>query len=92
MSTKVIQTCDRCERSGSPEEIQLRGVFLRVGTNLHDYGGAQVSHTHHSEWCDNCVRELGLWPPAKGSPPPIEPPPTLEQIIRAMVLDFVRDA
>lgn len=85
MSFKVIQTCDRCNRSGSPEEIQLRGIFVRVGTNLHDYGGAQQCNNFCAQWCDNCVREVGIWPPSPTSPPPIHPPPTLEDMIREIV-------
>lgn len=89
MATKVIQTCDRCKRSGTTAEIALRGIFLRVGTNLHDYGGAQQCHNFSSEWCDNCVRQFGIWPPSEKSPPPIDPPPTLEDLIRQIVREEI---
>lgn len=90
MSTQITQTCDRCKRSGSTNEICLRGIFVRVGTNLHDYGGAQSCHTYASEWCDNCVREVGIWPPSKDSPTPLDPPPTLEDLVRQICREETR--
>ena len=92
MSVQVIHTCDRCKRQGSEEEIQLRGVFVRVNTNLHDYGGGTAVHTLTAQWCDNCVREFGLWPHnsnCKG-PAPIDPPPTLEDLIREICREEAR--
>ena len=87
MATKVIQTCDRCKKTGSPEIVELRGIYLRVSSKPYEeYSQASLVSNHKAEWCDECVRKVGIWPPA-GLPPEqvMSPPPTLEDLIRDIV-------
>lgn len=91
---EVAYTCDRCgyetdswdntrSEGGSSRQMWTVGVAVRHSQHLQSVG-AYVTEGQRADWCDSCVREMGLVG-VKPTPNQDPPPPTLEDIIREIV-------
>lgn len=96
MQTTTI-TCDRCKKSATTKEEKDALSVLEVAVGVYDthrYGGESSftirDKTHHAEWCKECHEALGLFFHRPENPQHAELP-TLEQIIRDIVSDEVRN-
>jgi hypothetical protein len=81
--------CDRCERTSTVErEIDLKRVEVGVGHYYSDY-----SRRGYKEWCRTCRIETGIEQPDVKLPEinPIDPLPTLEDLIREIVREEIQN-
>jgi hypothetical protein len=82
--------CDRCGVEDTTGEIILQYVFVGCGEYLSD----AKKRAQSVEWCLKCRIETGLISPLPKMPDikPIEPAPTLEEMIREIVRDEIQNA
>jgi hypothetical protein len=81
--------CDRCgAESVGDDTIDLLRVAVGVGQYFSDY-----SQRDSSEWCRKCRIETGIEQPNKNTPEiiPIDPLPTLEEMVRAIVREEIQN-
>jgi hypothetical protein len=83
MSTKTTYTCDRCKGDFSDRKA-IKCVSAGVG----DFSGSDSwFKSFRQDWCHNCLKGFGLpCESAKATDVPPNPPPTLEDMIREIVL------
>ena len=82
----TIFTCDRCKKE--VEKLEEVGAGRRVKS--YGYGGGERMEACQflAEWCLECCIEMGitkLWKESPTPPFPIQPPPTLEDMIREII-------
>jgi len=80
--------CDRCgAESTGDDTIGLEKVVVGSG-RFYDY-----SQRGESEWCKKCRIETGVEKPDKNTPEiaPIDPLPTLEEMIREIVREEIQN-
>jgi hypothetical protein len=102
----MIYTCDRCDQRVTAETVE-KGKFYQVGvhiqssysTNLRQEHRRSCSYTDdspsypHQQWCEACVKQIGLLGFSKPIPgEPEKTPPTLDDVFREMIDDVVADA
>lgn len=83
--------CDRCGAEDTTNNIGLQFVFVGFGEYLSD----AKKRSQNKEWCLRCRIETGLQIPSSNYRPeikPIEPEPTLEDMIRMIVRDEIQNA
>jgi hypothetical protein len=81
--------CDRCgAESTGDDTIGLQRVAVGVGQYFSDY-----SSRGSEEWCVKCRIEMGLEPTRKTHPEavPVDPCPTLEEMVRAIVREEIQN-
>jgi len=88
---ETILTCDRCRKK--VDNLSEVGAGIR---SLHygSYGGGDtyVVHQFGAEWCLECCIEMGIAKPRKeSSAQPIQPFPTLEDMIREIIREEVEN-
>ena len=88
MSVKTTYTCDRCGHSQETNE-QLWTLTASLNSFLLTYSTTKKS----ALWCRNCVEQFGLLPIIeKEKNKVIEPGPTLEDLLRAIIRSEIKDA
>lgn len=84
-----IQVCDHCKKQIDSRESSELLIEVAVTTN-HGYGNA--FHLAQ-EWCNDCVRNAGLWPKYDDKYQVVETTQkmTLEDFIREIVVQQVSE-
>lgn len=86
--------CDRCGRENTVDyhttERELDLETISVGTGKYHY---DKSHRGGQEWCKKCRIEVGIDSPEKAMPEavPLDPLPTLEDMIREIVREEIQN-
>ncbi len=88
---ETILTCDRCK-----EKVK---ELIEVGAGKRSvYSGSSYSREHFelyqlvAEWCIDCCIKMHIASPCKESEAkPIQPPPTLEDMIREIIREEVEN-
>lgn len=88
---KTILTCDRCEK-----EVE-KLIEVGAGERKHRYGSSYGTGTPYyevyqldAEWCLDCCIEMGIAQPCKEvKAQPIQPLPTLEDMIREIIREEI---
>jgi hypothetical protein len=70
--------CDRCGAEDTTNDIALTTIRVQ-------YGQYKKEDKRTAEWCLNCRIETGLTNPKNGDVKPIDPPLTLEDLVREIV-------
>lgn len=90
----ITYKCDRCGRENTVDsrttERELNLETIRVGTGQYGYDNA---HRGGKEWCWKCRIEVGIDEPTKRMPEavPLDPLPTLEDMIRELVREEIQN-
>lgn len=88
---ETILTCDRCKEK--VEKLIEVGAGERSHHYSMSYGGGGDIYTVYqlsAEWCLDCCIEMHIAEPCKKSQAqPIQPPPTLEDMIREIIREEV---
>lgn len=95
MTTEIILTCDRCNR-----RVLDPSKLWAVAVVVVDYrrfvpgssAGAHSHSEHRKEWCDDCVREIGILPKPKVKNEEPEPPLSLEDLVREIAQEEIEAA
>ena len=87
---KTILTCDRCKK-----EVETL-VEVGAGRRVKSYGDDSRERMEVcqflAEWCLECCIEMGITKPWKESPAqPIQPPSTLEDMIREIIREEIEN-
>lgn len=89
MARKLTITCDRCEK-----EIVDQGQVWIVSVLFGPSNASPSAHRarHTAEWCRVCAVETGLLPqynPEDKKIEPINPKPTLEDLVRELAREEI---
>ena len=86
----VTHECDKCGKSGDPENVRLSGVFVCCEPFYRDANNTSTAR-FKQHWCRHCCVKASLLPQVKRikDPPPDDPPPTLEDFIRDIVREEI---
>jgi len=81
--------CDRCGAEDTNNKIEISPIWFGYG----DYITDVKRRAENKEWCLKCRIEIGLQKPRSDAPEakPIEPEPTLEDMIRMIVRDEIQN-
>jgi len=83
---KTILTCDRCKKEVDKLSEVGAGIRSHQYSSYGITGDAYVVHQLGAEWCLDCCIEMGIAKPCKeSSAQPIQPSPTLEDMIREII-------
>jgi hypothetical protein len=86
MVTIVSRKCDRCKKEVAAED-NLWEVAITcepLGIYQHRSQFHHKAKNQQSEWCDPCVKEMGVTRPLYRSPEEVKPL-TIEDIIREII-------
>ena len=89
---KTILTCDRCKKEAS--ELHAVGAGLRIQRygSYTSAGNSMEVMQLTAEWCLDCCVEMHITRPgATSAAIPLEKPPTLEDMIREIIREEVRE-
>lgn len=81
----ITYTCDRCKSSDTVNKIDL----IPIKILLSDHNSA----VKQADWCRRCLASYGLAKASEDIKNPIvkiEPPPTIEDIIREIVREEIQ--
>lgn len=97
MSKVTTYTCDRCGASSTDvEELEILEVRIVWYPNYRYNKSNQADDykNRKADWCKNCRVELGIIDPDvhRLEVTPIEPPPTLEDLVREIVKETLSEA
>lgn len=88
MAIKTTYTCDRCghEQDNDDQMLEIGIVYRHLRFSFSPHPGKNAL------WCRKCTDEVGITPVQKTADP--QPPPrlTLEDLIRELIREEVRDA
>ena len=88
---QVILTCDRCKKV--VDKLEEVGAGKRsVSSSYHGGGTTCNVYQLWAEWCIDCCVEMHIIEPNKNSEAkPVQPPPTLEDIVREIVREEIQN-
>ena len=86
MATVVTHTCDLCSATWIKGEKGKQLWRMTVGiTDQASAGGDYLHQRKGADWCRDCAVKHGFLPQIKTDPPRIEPEPTIQDLVRAIV-------
>lgn len=88
MSQTITFTCDLCKGTAVDDNNFLTGIRIQMASAYANSGWADSPKVRKAAWCAPCLAKAGLIHPALADltvEQVPDPPPTLEQIVRAIV-------
>ena len=84
MATSVTCTCDLCGATWAKGDEGKQLWRMTVGIAL-SAGSSHFQQRKEADWCRDCAVKHGFLPQVKTDPPRIEPEPTIQDLVRAIV-------
>ena len=89
----VTYECDRCKKvvakGGVLWNVRIETECVVTGPGVYKAGPFTDAC---SDWCQSCMEVYGLLKPDRDSiVKPIDPPPTLEDLVKELVREIVRE-
>lgn len=92
MAKIIIEKCDKCgstaETDEAKRELGLGAITIGFRLEQSTYSGPIVHAAHQEwsrEWCRNCRKKMGILEYQRGYTTVVDNPPTIEDMIRAIV-------
>lgn len=95
MTVEVIYTCDRCKgRVTEPGHLWAVAVVVLDHRRFQPHSSASTHGNceHSRQWCDACVRQVGILPTPKETAKEVAPTLRLEDLVREIVQDEIANA
>ncbi len=90
----VTYECDRCgETIPEGEQVWNLGIAIACEPDTEDTHPRWLKKEHRAQWCRPCMEHYDLVGMSSGSDAkPIDPPPTIEDLVREIVREELPDA